>query len=92
MGKKISKSPAAYRIIQVPMDVRLLGEVDAAAGRGAESRAAYIRGACAHRLRDEETQALDRRYVEGYRRTPEKKHWGQLGARLLAQRLRGDRW
>jgi hypothetical protein len=92
MGKKISKPPAAYRIIQVPMDARLLGEVDDAAGRVAESRAAYIRGACIHRLRSEETQALDRRYIEGYRRKPEKVSWGKLGAKLLAQRLRRDRW
>jgi hypothetical protein len=43
MRKRARKaSPAAYRIIQVPMDTRLLSEVDAAAGRVAESRAAYI--------------------------------------------------
>jgi hypothetical protein len=40
----------------------------------------------------EETAAHDRRYVKGYRRTPEKEAWGRLGAELLARRLRGDRW
>ena len=74
------------------MDPVLLEEVDAAAGQTAESRAAYIRGACQKRLRSEQTQALDRLYVEGYRRKPEKGTWGIVGARLLAQRLRRDRW
>jgi hypothetical protein len=74
------------------MDVALLQAVDAAAARVAESRARYIRGACERRLRSEEADALDRRYVEGYRRRPEKPAWGRLGAKLLARRLRGDSW
>ncbi|MBI2492974.1 MAG: hypothetical protein HYV94_12905 [Candidatus Rokubacteria bacterium] len=89
---KGESSTAAYRIIQVPMDIALLEQVDAAAGRVAESRAAYIRGACRQRLTSEEAAALDRRYVEGYRRTPEQEAWGRLGAQLLARRLLGDRW
>ncbi len=92
MRKTIVKPRAPYRIIQVPIDVRLLECVDAAAGRVAESRAAYIRGACERRLKSEETEALDRRYVEGYRRRPETEAWARLGARLLARRLRGDAW
>jgi hypothetical protein len=44
------------------------------------------------RLRREEASELDRRYVEGYRRKPEDRAWGALGARLLARRLERDRW
>ena len=95
MGKRMPKprAPSAkltYRIIQVPMDAGLLDAVDAAAGRVAESRAAYIRTACEERLRREVSEALDRRYVEAYRRRPEKPAWGKLGAKLLARRLRDD--
>jgi hypothetical protein len=86
------KSAVPYRIVQVPMDVRLLDAVDAAASRVAESRAAYIRAACQRRLRTEEAEALDRLYVEAYRRRPEKPAWGKLGAKLLARRLRDDAW
>jgi hypothetical protein len=39
-----------------------------------------------------ESQELDRRYAEGYRRQPEKPPWGKLGAKLLARRLRQDSW
>ena len=70
------------------MDAGLLEAVDTAAGRVAESRAAYIRTACEERLRREASEALDRRYVEAYRRRPDTATWGKLGAKLLARRLR----
>ncbi|HTO13175.1 MAG TPA: hypothetical protein VMQ51_16480 [Candidatus Binatia bacterium] len=95
MSKKTTKSTGqraklTYRIIQVPMDAGLLDAVDAAAGRVAESRAAYIRAACEERVRRETSEALDRRYAEAYRRQPEKLAWGKIGAKLLARRLRDD--
>lgn len=83
---------AVYKVIQVPIDDALLSRLDAAAGRVAESRAAYIREACQRRLRSEEARELDQRYVEGYRRKPEHPAWGALGAKLLARRLGRDRW
>ena len=85
-----AKSRLTHRIVQVPMDAHLLETVDAAAGRVAESRAAYIRNACVERLRREEADTLDRRYVEAYRRRPESPAWGKVGAKLLARRLRDD--
>lgn len=60
------------RIIQVPIDEDLLKHLDATAGVVAESRAAFIREACRLRLRDLALKELDRRYVEGYRKKPEK--------------------
>ena len=83
---------APNKVIQVPIDGALLGRLDAAAGRVAESRAAYIREACERRLRSEEAGELNRRYVEGYRRKPETRAWGAVGAKLLARRLKQDRW
>lgn len=88
----MARPRAVYRVVQVPVDLDLLARIDTAAGRIAESRAAYIRGACVRRLKSEEVEALDRRYIEGYRRRPEKQAWATLGAKLLARRLRGDAW
>jgi hypothetical protein len=90
--RKVAHALKPYKIVQVPIDPDLLARVDTAAGRVAESRAAYIRGACERRLKSEEAEALDRRYVEGYRRRPEKRTWGKVGAKMLARRLRGDPW
>jgi hypothetical protein len=89
-NSRSSKARLTHRIVQVPMDAHLLDAVDAAAGRLAESRAAYIRTACEERLRREEAAALDRRYIEAYRRRPESPAWGRLGARLLARQVRDD--
>ena len=63
MAKKTEER--AYRIVQVPIGIELLERIDGAAGHVAESRAAYIRGACERRLKGETEQALDRRYAEG---------------------------
>lgn len=82
----------AAKVIQVPIDEDLLRQIDDAAGKLAESRAAYIRGACRRRLEREAVTALDRRYVEGYRTKPEERAWGVLGAKVLARRLEKDRW
>lgn len=87
MGKNVT-----YKIIQVPMDAGLLERVDAAAGRVAESRAAYIRAACERRIKRELADELDRRYREGYRRRPEKATMARAGAKLLARSLREDSW
>lgn len=92
MAKRVTKPRTAYRIVQVPIGTELLERIDTAAGHVAESRAAYIRGACERRLMTETTEELDRRYAEGYRRQPEKPAWGKLGAKLLARRLRQDPW
>ena len=37
------------------------------------------------RVRSAEARALDRRYVEGYRKKPEGTAWGRTGAKLLSQ-------
>jgi hypothetical protein len=92
MRNRIATRKTAYRVVQVPIALPLLEEIDAAADRVAETRAAYIRGACEHRLKAEQVEALDRRYVEGYRRRPEGPTWARVGARLLARRLRRDAW
>jgi hypothetical protein len=92
MAKQVTKRRTAYRIVQVPIGTELLERIDVAAGHVAESRAAYIRGACERRLMTETVEELDRRYAEGYRRQPEKPAWGKLGAKLLARRLRQDAW
>ena len=44
------------------------------------------------RTHKKETGELDRRYVEGYRRKPETRAWAAVGAKLLANRLKQDRW
>ena len=91
-----ARRPKAERskktVIQVPIEHELLASIDAAAGRVAESRAAFIRDACALRLRALAEEAHDRRYEAAYRAQPDDVAWAKMGARILATRLAKDRW
>lgn len=80
------------RIIQVPIDEELLARIEATAGVVAESRASFIREACKQRLKSLETEELDRRYVEGYRTSPEELDWAETSAKLLSKRLPKEKW
>ena len=80
------------KVIQVPMDEKLLCAVNREARATHSTRAALIRAACQEYLRRIEEQELERRYVEGYRRKPEKPDWGRMGAKLAAEVLPEERW
>ncbi|HTG61348.1 MAG TPA: ribbon-helix-helix protein, CopG family [Terriglobia bacterium] len=80
------------KVIQVPMDEKLLQAVNRKARSSRSTRAALIRTACQEYLQRLEEQELERRYVEGYRRKPEKPAWGEIGARLAAEVLSEEDW
>ena len=78
---------ATKKIIQVPIEDKLLMRIDEAVGRVAESRAAFIRDACRLRLKALEGDRPDRQYVDGYRRKPEDAAWAKTTTRLLSEVL-----
>ena len=80
------------KVIQVPMDERLLKEVNRKAKTQRSTRAALIRKACEEYLRHLEVQELERQYVEGYQRKPEDPRWGRLGAKLAAHVWPKEDW
>ena len=82
----------AKKVIQVPIEDELLERIDTTAGAVAESRAAFIREACKQRLKSLETEELDHRYVEGYRKKPEELEWAEASVRLLSKRLPKEKW
>jgi metal-responsive CopG/Arc/MetJ family transcriptional regulator len=79
-------------VIQVPIDYELLANLDAAVGRVAESRAAFIRDACRLRLEMLAKEERDQQYEAAYRKQPEDPAWARLSARILAAKLARDRW
>ena len=74
----------ATKIIQVPMDERLLRAVTRSAKERQSTRAALIREACNDYLQRLSEEALERKYVEGYRRKPESPAVGKVGVKLAA--------
>jgi hypothetical protein len=73
------------KVIQVPMDKKLLRAVTGTAKALHLTRAALIRRACEEHLHRLGRDELERRYVEGYRRKPEKPALGNAGAKLAAE-------
>ena len=58
------------KVIQVPMDERLLEELDEAAATDGRARAALVRDAVEHLLRRRRLEELEREHREGYIRHP----------------------
>ncbi|MBZ5563241.1 MAG: CopG family transcriptional regulator [Acidobacteriia bacterium] len=80
------------KVIQVPMDEALLRAVTRTAKARRATRAAFIRKACQEYLHRLEEEELDRKYVEGYRRKPEKPVWGEVGSKMAAEVLAQEDW
>ncbi len=72
------------KVIQVPMDERLLRAVTRSAKERQSTRAALIREACQDYLERLSEEALERKYVEGYRRKAESPAAGKVGIKLAA--------
>ena len=73
------------KIIQVPMEEKLLRLIDARAAIVAESRAAFIREACQQRLKSRRPEELDGT-PKGTKPSEESRLDGEL-AKLLSKRL-----
>ena len=80
------------KIVQVPMDEELLGNLDEVSrGRGT-SRSALIRDACRQYLRRVRDDLLDEVYEQGYQRTPEDTTVSDTQASLAARVLPEESW
>lgn len=73
------------KIIQVPVSADLLERLDTCSAERGQSRAAFIREACAEyvaRLTEEE---LDRQYSESYRKFPENAGDDEWRVKMIAE-------
>lgn len=82
----------AKKVIQVPVDERLLGALNSMSKKRGQSRSDLIRTACVKYLKQAEQEQLDAIYQEGYRRLPEKPSLGEAQAALAAHILPEDPW
>jgi lysozyme family protein len=74
------------------MDEGLLGAVTARAKARRSTRAALIREACQEYLRKLDQEAMERKYVEGYRRKPESPRVGKLGEKMAREVWPEEAW
>jgi metal-responsive CopG/Arc/MetJ family transcriptional regulator len=82
----------SMKVIQVPMDARLLRAVTRSAKARRSTRSALIREACERYLERLKEEELDQKYVEGYLRKPEGTSIGKAAERLAARVWPRENW
>ena len=80
------------KVIQVPVDERLLTALDQTSRKQNRARAELIREACQCYLTQMESEELDRLYQQGYERVPEGPELGQAQIGLAAEILPEEKW
>ena len=82
----------AKKVIQVPVDEKLLDDLNAMSKRRGQPRSELIREACHRYLKQVEYDKMDEVYVEGYKRMPEEAILGEAQAALAGQVLSEEAW
>ena len=80
------------RVIQVPIQEDLLGTLDEVSRERGQSRAAFIREACARYVASLHEAELEQQYVEGYKRFPESTKDSEWRAWLAAEVWGENEW
>jgi len=80
------------KVIQVPIDAKLLVALDRTSRKQKKARAEFIREACRCYLEKVESEELDRLYQQGYERLPEESGLGEGQIAVAAEILPGESW
>ena len=80
------------KIIQVPVDEKLLSSLDNMARKRGQSRSELIREACLRYLKQAEYEKMDEVYKEGYKQIPEEPAVGETQAVLAGKVLGEETW
>ncbi len=80
------------KVIQVPVDEKLLIALDQTSKKQNKARAELIREACECYLEQVESEELDRLYRQGYERLPEESGLGEAQIAVAGEILLGELW
>ena len=80
------------KVIQVPVDEKLLISLDQVSKKQRKSRSEVIRRACERYLGQIESEELDRVYQQGYERLPEETETGEVQISLASEILAKESW
>src|ERR1039458_491452 len=82
----------AKKVIQVPVDERLINSLDDASKKQRMSRSELIRRACVYYLRQMESEEQDRLYQQGFEKMPEASETGEAQSALSGEVLLKESW
>lgn len=80
------------KVIQLPIDDRLLSSLTDISKQQNKSRAEFIRDACQHYIQELEHQQLELAYQKGYEQIPEEPGMGEAQLAISAQVLSRESW
>jgi len=80
------------KIIQVPMEEKLLYDLNDMAKKQNKPRAEFIREACVKYIAETREEELDRQYIEGYKRIPEDTSWAEAQEKILGEVWPRESW
>jgi len=80
------------KVIQVPVDEKLLTALDKLARKQSQARSEIIRRACQYYLEQVESEELDKIYQQGYERIPEDAEIGEAQISIAGEILSGESW
>jgi len=80
------------KVIQVPVDEKLLKDLDNLSKKQRKSRSELIRQACFSYLQQVEHEELDRIYQQGYIRVPEEPETGETQIAMAGEIMPGESW
>jgi len=80
------------KVIQVPVDDKLLTELDIVSKKMSEARSEIIRRACRKYLDQAESEEMDQKYQQGYRRLPEDTTVGEAQISITREILTEEAW
>jgi metal-responsive CopG/Arc/MetJ family transcriptional regulator len=75
------------KVIQVPVDEKLLTALDKLSRKQSKARSEIIRRACQRYLEQVESEELDRIYQQGYERIPEDTETGEAQVSITSEIL-----
>lgn len=88
----MQRTDKGQRIVQVPMSLEFIAQVDRFAKARRESRAAFIRHACERFMAELRERELEAAYERGYREHPEELAFAQTAVRLTTEILPDEDW
>jgi len=80
------------KVIQVPVDEKLLKDLDSLSKKQRKARSELIRQACLSFLQQVEDEELDRIYRQGYMRIPEEPETGEIQVAMSGEFISRESW
>ena len=80
------------KVIQIPVDIELLDELDMFSVKQSKARAELIRQACRRYLDELKSEEMDKIYRQGYEKIPEDNGIGEAQAEILGKIIPAESW